>query len=58
MDRGGRGTRVHLSALAAGTLLPCHTPSPWYHGAAVAACHRLDGHYPRRGLEAAGELRW
>ena len=49
-DYGGMGTRVHLSAPAAGTLLPCHTRSPWYRG---AACHRLDDNYLHRGLEDA-----
>lgn len=52
-DCGGTGTRVHLSAPAAGTLLPCHTRSPWYRGAALAACHRLDDDYLHWGLEDA-----
>lgn len=50
---GEAGTRAHLSLPAAGTLLPCHTLSPWYRGAALAACHRLHDYYLHWGLEDA-----
>lgn len=42
-----------LSASAAGTLLPCHTQSPWDCGPALAACCCLDDNYLQWGLEDA-----